>query len=372
VDATGSQYEGDWVTGAAHGFGTRSFADGSVYSGGWKSGYRHGYGKLTTVSSLVYEGIWANDLQNGHGREVRPDKSTYDGQWSNGNKHGTGSNVFADGRRHDGNWEAGRPMGPGTRTHRSGISITGAWTNDVLSHGLIAFPSGAEFAGNLFRNSGTEVSNALLAWLTDNAAAGDEYAQLYLASAYLDFQAPQPDPQTAKVWLQRSASAGVGEAQFRLALLLRESDVHTHLQLLRSAGDSGHPRALTILGEFYQIGLYVEQSLPAAVTHYERAIDLGSINAANNLAWLLATTNNPDMADAQRAIDLILPIVMYYGDWQYLDTLAAAHARAGNMDIAMQMQKQALLEVKNDAPDELVAELESRLELYQAGEAYTE
>ena len=84
------------------------------------------------------------------------------------------------------------------------------------------------------------------------------------------------------------------------------------------------------------------------------------------------TTADNSLADAERAIELIQPIVLFYGNWQHLDTLAAAHARAGNLELATRMQKQALLEAKNFASDDLVAELEARLDLYLAGQTYTE
>jgi hypothetical protein len=372
ITANGDRYEGDWRDDVPHGFGTRVFADGSVYTGEWSSGEREGYGKLTTVSTEIYEGTWVGDTRNGFGRQQRPDKSYYEGEWRNGKKHGDGSEVFADGRRHDGTWEDGYLLGLGTRTHGSGITISGPWIRNSISQGLLTLPSGLEFAGPLFAANGSAVSKDLVNWLTQKASLGDPHAQLYLASAYLDFDEPPPDPKTAEIWLEKSAEAGISEAEFRLAILLIDEDPDRHLSLLQSAANDGHPRAHELLGEFYHIGKYVEQSLEAAANHYEKAITKGSIAAANNLAWLLATTRDGEVADADRAIELIQPIVLYYGNWQHLDTLAAAHARVGNLDLATRMQRQALIQAKSFAADDLVAELEARLDLYVSGQAYIE
>jgi TPR repeat protein len=90
--------------------------------------------------------------------------------------------------------------------------------------------------------------------------------------------------------------------------------------LLRAAALTGHPRAHELLGELYHVGKYVDLDLKMAATHYAEAIERGSITATHNLAWLLATMQDDDFADPRRAIELILPMVLYYGDWQHLDT----------------------------------------------------
>ncbi len=126
------------------------------------------------------------------------------------------------------------------------------------------------------------------------------------------------------------------------------------------------PDALTQRGN-----LSTEQGdFDRALTDFRRAlaIDPKWAEAHRSLAWIEATCPNARyqndreaLAEAQEAAKLAPA-----DDYLTLDTLAAAHANAGQFHKAIEIQQHAL----KGAPPELVTLLQQRLDLYQHGRAY--
>jgi tetratricopeptide (TPR) repeat protein len=110
----------------------------------------------------------------------------------------------------------------------------------------------------------------------------------------------------------------------------------------------------------------------AALADHRAARDIDPDDAAtlNHLAWLQATCPQDDIRDgqaavrdAQRACELTAHHIA-----GYLDTLAAAHAEAGQFDDAIRWQEKAIELVE----DPKKPDYESRLALYRAGKPYRE
>lgn len=95
--------------------------------------------------------------------------------------------------------------------------------------------------------------------------------------------------------------------------------------------------------------------------------------ANNSVAWLLATCPDAVIRNGRRAVELATKAVelakatreSFHNE---LDTLAAAHAEAGNFDEAVKLQQQAVALAPNDNK----TDFESRLKLFQAGQPYRE
>lgn len=102
-----------------------------------------------------------------------------------------------------------------------------------------------------------------------------------------------------------------------------------------------------------------------AIADYEQAISLrpNSVNAHKNLAWLLATESNEQIADPKAAIELATQCceLSEWADHSALSTLAAAYARALQFEEAIQYQQKAF----DLAPAHLKEPLQARINLFQ-------
>lgn len=375
--ADGSGYEGEWREDKHHGFGAWRSESGARYDGSWSRGLRHGYGVENAVNGVIYEGMWRENKRSGYGREIRPDGSLYAGEWKNGLKQGKGEARLPNGARHNGIWEAGQILGIGTRVTPQGIELSGVWTMNLFANGMVTLPDGRVFAGPVFVERGRKASRAFTAWLEQEADSGSAYAQYLLAVVLMDLPFQDQNTYSVTTLLQNAVTHGdIADAHYRLAVLLRPSNPPQSLNHLVKASTQDHRAAHALLGEYYHSGSHLRKDLIAAAVHYEAAARQGHASAKNNLAWLLAT-HPGDQADPQRAVDLIQPLVLYTGNWQYLDTLAAAHAALNHFRLATRIQKQAIQSYRQTQavePEEngALEALLSRLRLYEADTPYRE
>jgi len=121
---------------------------------------------------------------------------------------------------------------------------------------------------------------------------------------------------------------------------------------------------------FAKMGLYqsaIEDLRMAATSSAETAV------FANALAWLLATCPDAKFHDGKVAVSFALKAVSIDRNAEYLDTLAAAQARKGDFKQAVETQQAALdLLRKDQAAQETIKELTTRLSLYTTGKPYTQ
>ena len=102
-----------------------------------------------------------------------------------------------------------------------------------------------------------------------------------------------------------------------------------------------------------------------AILDFNKAIEINPLDAEgyNNLAWLLATAKAPGFRNGKRAVDVALK-ACELSDWkdaEYVDTLAAGYARAGDFDNAVKWQEKALRYPKLARP----SEFQQRLNFYR-------
>ena len=97
-----------------------------------------------------------------------------------------------------------------------------------------------------------------------------------------------------------------------------------------------------------------------------------NVEAANNLAWLLATSHDSSLREPNEAIRLIERIALESQDPGLLDTLAAAYAAAGRFDAAVTTASRAASGAEALGYEADASAFRARLSLYRRGEPYIE
>jgi pentatricopeptide repeat protein len=170
--------------------------------------------------------------------------------------------------------------------------------------------------------------------------------------------------------LRRRAEAGDRQAQFQLGNALSGERPAEAAKWYREAATREHAGAQAALGDLLVEGRGVAADRNAARLWYEQAVANGADAAINNLAWLLATVPDPEVADAPRAVEMMEDYLRRSTasepfEW---DTLAAAYARAGRFEEAVRVQREAMEWA--DPPEEDPDGYRERLSSYQRGEPW--
>ena len=128
--ASGRQYLGLWSVDLFHGKGVLHMDNGSTYNGDFNMGTYHGYGELTRSESS-YVGYWHHGTYHGHGTHITP-SGTFEGQFYFNTRCGHG--IFTDrkGNIYNGSWRQGQREGKGIYTTDDSV-YTGLWKYDVQS-----------------------------------------------------------------------------------------------------------------------------------------------------------------------------------------------------------------------------------------------
>ena len=94
--------------------------------------------------------------------------------------------------------------------------------------------------------------------------------------------------------------------------------------------------------------------------------------AANNIAWILATSPDPAIRDPEEAVRQAEGVCRQSGYRlpEALDTLAAAYAAAGRFDDASSMAKRAIALAESQSDGDKVLRIQHRLRLYESGRPF--
>jgi len=139
-------------------------------------------------------------------------------------------------------------------------------------------------------------------------------------------------------------------AQWQKAIAIRPTDAEAHRSLASALSKEG--------------------KLKEAIAEYEQALNVvpGDSVALNNLAWILATSSDASVRDGARAVTLARKAVQASGgrDPNFLRTLAAARAEAGQFAEAVATAEAAKALASTQDKPELTSRLEEEITLYHA------
>ncbi len=161
-----------------------------------------------------------------------------------------------------------------------------------------------------------------------------------------------------------------GEARLRWGLALNElgrfSEAEPHLQFALQT-DASPSEAYAGLGvAAQQLG---DDRRSAAAYRHSLALDQEKWEVVNNLAWLLATTYVADLRSPGEAV-LLAQSASQARPQQadYKSTLAAAYAAAGQFELAIQAQSEALNLLGTEANPAMIQIFNQQLRSFRAGQ----
>jgi len=250
-----------------------------------------------------------------------------------------------------------------------------------------------------------------LAWYERAHAAGEAGALLSIGFMHGNGELGDPDPSTAADYYRQALEQGLPVAAVHLAYAYLTGsgvaqDTDAALSLYMQAADAAVPAAYVGLGHMYEFGEGVATDLQAALAWYEKgaaardldalnrlvafhlrregndarvealrwsreAAQLGTAQAHNDYAWLLATSKFDGLRNGTLALDQASKAVELEPSASFLDTLAAAYAELGNFELAITTQRQAIASI-TDEEGEIRDDLEERLQYYERSEPWRE
>ena len=156
--------------------------------------------------------------------------------------------------------------------------------------------------------------------------------------------------------LRQQGHLAAARDEYNTLLVLDQNDFSTHLSLAGVLAAQGR----------------TDESLH----QLQEAVRLNpdSVEALNNLAWMLATSPDASIRDGTQAVQLVQRAceLMHYQKTIYIGTLAAAYAEAGRFDDAMATAQKAIALAQQNGEKDLLRKNRELLELYRHHKAYRE
>ena len=209
-------------------------------------------------------------------------------------------------------------------------------------------------------------------WYTKSAEQGLEGAQCNLGFCYFHGAGVAKDGKEAAKWLTKSAEQGNAWAQWGLGVCYAKGigtakDEKEAVKWYTKSAEQGNANAQYDLGACYSKGDGVTKDYKEAVKWYTKSAETGEVYAQNNLAWVLSTSNDPNIRNGKEGEKWAQKAIATRGltDAFGLDTLAATYAEQGDFAAAVSTQEKAIsIYTKQDAS--ISKELDDHLKSYQA------
>jgi len=168
---------------------------------------------------------------------------------------------------------------------------------------------------------------------------------------------------TAALRVRPSFAEAHGNLGVALAMQGRIDDAIVHFSAALKANPESADAHYNLGKCFVALGRTRE-----AITQYQRALRFkpGHPQAANSLAWIYATSENPEFRDGAEAVRLATQACQNtaFRDPLILDTLAAAYAEAGRFSEAVTTARKSLALISSAGQSELADRIRARLRLY--------
>ncbi|MEM7280308.1 MAG: tetratricopeptide repeat protein [Pseudomonadota bacterium] len=213
-----------------------------------------------------------------------------------------------------------------------------------------------------------------LSTIEAEAIAGYVHGQVLLG--WHEYRSPVRNYKKALNWFEMAAKQDDAEAQYAM-FYMQYNQQGTQLDAgeartwLMAAAENQLPEALYGLARAYHYGnskIDVDQDSSKAVAYFRLAHSHGVSQAANELAWLLSTNPDDALRDGEEAIRIMEDAIADQSrSDQWVDTLAAAYAEAGDFDNAISHQLEAItLAEQTQTDSETLSEFRQRLAAYEA------
>jgi len=225
-------------------------------------------------------------------------------------------------------------------------------------------------------------------WYQRAAKFGFPLAQQNLSECYQLGKGVAQDSVESVKWLERAAHQDFAPAEAAYAWRLEhgvgiDKNTKTAARWYLRAAQKGVVGAMTHLAYFYYTGTGVPVDYQRAEAWYRRAAKSEDPWAHNDFAWFLAVCPDDAFHDGETAIEFARSSVdkLEGKDYQVVDTLAAALARAGKFGEAVQLQMKTIVMFREEKPSpeskpedraKLEKELTERLLIYKKQTPYTE
>jgi TPR repeat protein len=212
-------------------------------------------------------------------------------------------------------------------------------------------------------------------WFRRAAEQNDVKAQNSLGGCYAMGQGAAKDEVEAVKWYRKAAEQRNANAQFNLGGCYDKGrgvsqDYTEAVKWYRQAAEQNYAQAQFNLGVCYEKGRGVAKDEVEAVHWYRKAATGGAVRGLNNVAWILAVSQNPAIRDGSNAVVFAEKAVAatHRKVPTNLDTLAAAYAEVGQFEKAVSTQREAIALLKTGVEKE--NDYQSRLRLYEARKPY--
>ncbi len=211
-------------------------------------------------------------------------------------------------------------------------------------------------------------------WLRKAAAGGIVSAQSGMGFFYqvgIDGVLEKSDAESAK-WYRKAAMGGDSSDQRAMEYLYAEGltvvkDPIEAIKWHRKAAEAGDAVALILLGDLYAEGQGVVKNDGEAVKYFRKAAEAGAVNAMEKAGWMLATSADKTLRDGRASIGFAREAVAMFRIPRFLNTLAAAYAEAGDFDLAIKTQNEAIGLLTDETEKK---DYTARLRLYEAKKSY--